>query len=180
MPGSHKKVAWKCDVCGYTWKARVYSIAAGHGCPLCSGFAVRSGYNDLQTKFPTLIQEWDYEKNSFLPNTIAVASNKKAWWLCSKCGYSWYASIYGRTQGRNCPACANRVLWREHNDLATRFPELVNEWDQSKNYKSPSEVGTGSSYRAWWICKKCGYLWQTKVIARTRGSGCPKCNQHRK
>ena len=35
MMGSHKRVWWKCSVCGHEWDAVVYSRSAGHGCPNC-------------------------------------------------------------------------------------------------------------------------------------------------
>ena len=180
MPGSHRKVYWKCATCGYQWLAPVYSVAAGHGCPRCAGQVVWPGHNDLLSQYPELSKEWDYEKNEKTPDTVTAYTSKKAWWICHKCGYSWNASIGGRAAGRNCPACANRVLWPGHNDLATKYPALVTEWDYEKNNIDPGEVGTGSSYKAWWKCKRCGHSWNCKVISRTRGSGCPKCNQHGK
>ena len=40
--------------------------------------------NDLETKFPDIAKEWDYEKNAPLtPKQILAGSNKKVWWLCS-------------------------------------------------------------------------------------------------
>jgi DNA-directed RNA polymerase subunit RPC12/RpoP len=37
--GSAKKVWWKCNVCGYEWKAIIYSRAGAQrcGCPMCAG-----------------------------------------------------------------------------------------------------------------------------------------------
>ena len=37
--GSTKHVWWKCGVCGYEWKAVIYSRAAAQrcGCPMCAG-----------------------------------------------------------------------------------------------------------------------------------------------
>ena len=38
-------------------------------------------------------------------------SGKRVWWLCSKCGYEWEASIEGRNQGKGhgCRKCAMRI-----------------------------------------------------------------------
>ena len=33
LPGSGKIVWWKCNVCGYEWKARIHSRNHGHNCP---------------------------------------------------------------------------------------------------------------------------------------------------
>ena len=43
------------------------------------------GVNDLATKHPKLLDEWDFDKNdkiSVYPNKIACTSNKKVWWKC--------------------------------------------------------------------------------------------------
>lgn len=34
--GSNKKVFWKCNECGYIWKARIADRSNGHGCPCCA------------------------------------------------------------------------------------------------------------------------------------------------
>ena len=60
--------------------------------------------------------------------------------------------------------------------------ELIEEWDYEKNEKegnNPNELTCGSNKIVWWKCKKCGHEWQTMIITRNRGSGCPKCN-HKK
>ena len=33
--GSHKKVWWRCSICGHKWQAVIYARTAGHGCPKC-------------------------------------------------------------------------------------------------------------------------------------------------
>ena len=35
--------------------------------------------------------------------------------------------------------------------LATRFPELLDQWDYSKNEINPEEVAGMSSKKVWWI-----------------------------
>lgn len=34
-PGSHKKVWWKCSVCGHEWEAQIKKRSHGQGCPIC-------------------------------------------------------------------------------------------------------------------------------------------------
>ena len=62
------------------------------------------------------------------------------------------------------------------NDLATKRPDLLDEWS-AKNTYSPSSVAYGSARPAIWDCKTCGQEWVTLVSTRTRakGSGCPMC-----
>ena len=60
---SGKKVWWKCNK-GHSWKTSIYSRAIKNtGCPYCSNNFVCTGYNDLQTKYPQLALEWNYQKN---------------------------------------------------------------------------------------------------------------------
>ncbi len=63
------------------------------------------------------------------------------------------------------------------NDLKSQYPELLDEWDYQRNQGiSPDSVLSHSDKRAWWKCKKCGYVWKTKVDSRTRmKSRCPAC-----
>lgn len=62
--------------------------------------------------------------------------------------------------------------WCEDNN-----PELLKEWHPCKNGDvTPQEITYGSNYKAWWICPKCEYEWQSAVKSRTgRGHGCPFC-----
>ena len=40
----------------------------------------------------------------------------------------------------------------------------------------PYFLTPGSGKKANWICKKCGYIWETSIVHRTtRESGCPFC-----
>ena len=104
---SNKKVWWRCKRCKSVYQQRVADKSDGRGCPICSGKIVVAGINDLKTGNPLLAQEWDNQKNGTLsPSDVTPQSNKKVWWLCSNCGYSWYAAIYSRNGGkRGCPNC---------------------------------------------------------------------------
>ena len=106
MEKSNKKVWWICDK-GHEWEATVASMTRTGKCPYCSGHKVLSGFNDLKTLRPDLMEEWDYKENeSIKPNEITVHSGKKAWWICKKCGNKWYAVIDSRSKGHGCPFCA--------------------------------------------------------------------------
>lgn len=180
---SDKKFWWKCLKCGYSWRSSVYDRNSGHGCPCCAGVTVREGVNDLQTKCPDLILEWDYEKNNNLyPNKISYRSNKKLWWKCQKCGHSWLARVADRSNGVGCPACAGKVVVVGKTDLSTINPSLANEWDYKKNESlTPQMVLGGSNKKVWWICKNCGHSWNAFVYSRNiYGRGCPECAKQKR
>ncbi len=177
---SDKKYWWLCKVCGYSWKAIVGDRNAGRGCPRCSGNVVWEGVNDLQTKRPELAIEWDYERNAgILPGKVSYRGNKKAWWLCQKCGYSWNARVADRSAGIGCPACAGKAVAEGRTDLATVNPDLAAEWDYAKNGGlTPQMVVGGSNKKVWWKCKACSHSWEIDVYSRhTAGHGCPVCGR---
>jgi len=107
--GSNKKVWWICKN-GHEWQASISSRSGKQkcGCPYCAGQKVYTGWNDLQTLFPNISKEWDYEKNQKHPNQIRPQSNKKYWWKCLKCGFSWETAVSHRIRGRNCPKCSRQ------------------------------------------------------------------------
>lgn len=58
---SNKKVWWRCEK-GHSWQATPNNRKSGTGCPYCANKKALSGYNDLASTYPSLINEWDYEK----------------------------------------------------------------------------------------------------------------------
>ena len=86
---STKNVWWKCNTCGYEWKAVVKARVKGGMCPVCAERAVLQGYNDLGTTDSHLLSEWDFEKNSkWTPSNVSRNSMKVVWWKCGA-GHSY-------------------------------------------------------------------------------------------
>lgn len=172
--GSADDIWWKCSN-GHSWKAIIANRTKGSGCPYCSRKITIPGVNDLKSTHPSLLSEWDVEKNKPLtPEMISSGSQKAVWWICSK-GHSWKSIVSNRAKGAGCPYCANVKLLRGYNDLAHLHPHIVKEWNYSKNSPfTPHNVLAGSSRKVWWICSK-GHEWQAEIRVRTKGSGCPYC-----
>lgn len=126
-----------------------------------------------------LMKEWDWERNTDLnPEHLLNNSNKKAWWICAKCGNKWETAIYNRA-GRDhtgCPYCARQKIMPGYNDLQTEYPKIAKEWHPTKNGNlTPSMVMGGSSKKAWWICS-VGHAYQQSIAQRTsRNGSCPYC-----
>ena len=181
FPHTDVKVHWQCEK-GHKWVRDISGrILRQSGCPVCQNRKVLVGYNDLATKYPDILKEWDYEKNDKLgifPNAISCYSNKKVWWKCSK-GHSWQTNIVNRTKGgTSCPYCLNKKVLTGYNDFATLKPHLLKEWDFKKNDElgiKPNEVGCGSEKKVWWKCSVCGDEWLTTIYNRSIGRGCPSC-----
>ena len=132
--------------------------------------------NSVANKYPELIKEWNYEKNSGLtPEMFSAGSREKVWWRCQK-GHEWQTGIVGRTLGTGCPYCSNRKLLVGFNDLATTNPEVAKEWNYEKNAPVlPTQVFLGSPKRFWWKCSN-GHEWSSTVLNRKDGNGCPYCS----
>ena len=183
--GSGKRVWWLCDK-GHEWVVSVGKrTTRGDNCPYCAGQQVLKGFNDLCTTHPELVKEWNFEKNGDLtPDMVSRGCNKKVWWKCSVCNYEWLSTVGHRTSGRTCPVCSKISMGKKQslnsskkgNDLASNFPDLLKEWDYSKNDVLPFEVSQKSNKKAWWVCQVCGYEWSTRIANRTIfGHGCKMC-----
>lgn len=112
---SHKRVHWKCHVCGHEWVAAPHDLTRDRGCSICAEKARKEKYyktklkhnGSFKDKYPTLAAEWDYEKNGAdRPEQYTCGSSKPFWWKCSKCGYSWQTSIKKRIDS-SCPNCGS-------------------------------------------------------------------------
>ncbi len=177
LPNSNLNVWWKCKKCGYEWETSPsHRTARGHGCPVCSNNKIVPGVNDLFSKAPEIIKDWDYDKNVIKPSEISSGSNKKAWWKCHKCGYEWQSIIASRTKRNTpCPACNNRELFIGYNDIATKYPNIIKYWDYEKNDKGPENYLSGSNELVWWKCDKGHSHQQTIYLKVVKKIGCPVC-----
>ncbi|MBR5177594.1 MAG: hypothetical protein IKW90_02180 [Lachnospiraceae bacterium] len=186
-PKSNKKAWWKCRNCGNTWDS-VISSRTGQsqcGCPYCSNEKLLSGFNDLATKCPELLDEWLYEKNDangIFPDKILPGTDKKVWWKC-KLGHTWEAQVNTRVNGCGCPYCSNppKRIFSGFNDLATKCPTIAKEWDNEKNKIKPTDIGIGySQEKVWWRCP-FGHSYQATVYSRTgkNHNGCPICSKEK-
>ncbi len=137
------------------------------------------------SEIPHLMKEWDWEASTDLdPQKLTVGSNKKAWWICSKCGGKWQTHICGRTGKENkhhtgCPYCASQKVLPGYNDLATKSPNVAKQWHPTKNILKPTEVMPGTSKKVWWICSE-GHEYEQAINARVlHPNSCPICSGQR-
>lgn len=71
----------------------------------------------------------------------------------------------------------NKLILGE-NDLATAFPDLLQEWCYEKNEIRPENIYYGSSKKIWWKCKN-NHVWEATPYNRVNGTGCPYCKGKR-
>ena len=163
IAGSNVNYWWKCKKCGGGWKTSpAHRTSRKSGCPFCSGQKVLEGYNDLETLYPDLAKEWDYELNAPLtPKDITSGSGKRVWWKCRN-GHSWLASSCNRIKGRGCPYCSKRQRTWTTNSRPVRCIETGKEYASAEEAACEYNI-TGSSIRD---CAKgkhktaCGCHWE--------------------
>jgi hypothetical protein len=192
-----KKYWWRhtdpsCVVAGgYEWEAAVSNRSKNNtGCPACFGKRLIPGVNDMATTHPKLAEQFHPTKNGDMnPQNVMAGTAKKIWWKHTdpSCvvpgGHEWeLKGSVRRFRDTGCPACGGSHLVAGLNDMATTHPELSAEWHPTKNGDlTPQDVKAGSNRKVWWkhVDPLCavpgGYEWQTQVIERSAGSGCPFC-----
>lgn len=173
--GSHYNASWICPK-GHYYKQLVYNRTSGSGCPYCSGRKMIPGGNDLQSCFPSIAAEWDYNKNGELtPEQISYGNAKKVFWICPS-GHSYEKSINARTnKGYGCPYCSNVLLLTGFNDVTTVHPEYLYEWDYEKNVIKPEDLLFNSGTKVWWQCPN-GHSYQCSPSDKNRYHvACPEC-----
>lgn len=193
-PASGLEVWWVRDcihqneVKRHRWTRRVDQSAANDfACPYCASSNARllKGFNDLESQYPELVKEWDYDKNLLLPDEILCKSSKKVWWLkdCTNGvgkKHSWLSPISRRTtSGAGCIYCRRKNLLTGFNDLETKFPLVAKEWHPNKNDLKPNEITAINGRKVWWLCTN-GHEWESVISSRTKGgNGCPYCGNQK-
>jgi hypothetical protein len=175
-PQASKKVWWRCEK-GHTWKTTPnIRVSQGTGCPACSHRTVKAPDEwNLAAINPDLASEWHPEKNGDIrPKDVFPNSNQKIWWQCRR-GHEWPATVASRASGSGCPYCYGRYATKENN-LASKYPELLAEWDRERNADlNPSDFTPHVGKKVWWRCIG-GHSWQATIYNRTKNkSGCPVC-----
>ena len=134
---------------------------------------VAPGVNDIRSRMPEWLSEWDFERNDVAPGKVAVTSARKVWWKCGK-GHAYLSSPSCRIRGHGCVYCSGKEILTGFNDFASGYPELLEEWDYRKNRVDPSKISRFTHRRVWWIDRK-GHEWMASVSNRSAGKGCPYC-----
>lgn len=172
FPNSAKKFWWMCPK-GHAYEAKPNNRVNGKGCSFCNGATPAMGVSAADL-YPHLTKEYS-ENNSKPLSAYKPYSNKKVQWTCAE-GHRWTAVINSRTANdAGCPFCTNRRV-SETNTLAAEYPELLEQWDYSKNGAvQPDQIVSGSSAVVHWKCKR-GHEFTAPIVRRTyAGSECPKC-----
>lgn len=145
-------------------------------CPYCSGRLGWPGESNIETLCPAVFAQWDVEKNSLNPEYLSIKSPKIAWWICPQ-GHSYDLKINSRCIYKlGCPYCSSNRVLKGFNDFASNHPDLLNQWNYSKNRISPDSITQYSNKKVWWKCAE-DHEWEARVEKRTsKGHNCPFCS----
>lgn len=183
---SNTVVWWRCQICGHEWQTSINGMTRpGHiGCAICAkrirgetqtknALAQRS----LAVACPKeILEEFNYEKNEFGPDQYTIGAGESIWWKCKVCGCEWQTTPRNRIHTHTgCPHCSGRVPLAGVDDLATVHPEILVDWDYSKNKSSPENYLPGSGKKVAWKCHVCGYERELAVREKVKGRKCPNC-----
>jgi hypothetical protein len=139
----------------------------------------------LADNFPSLIKEWDFEKNSINPHKILKSSREKAYWICSSCGNKWKTRIDHRTISKSgCKPCNREKAYKKTYETKLKKSKtlyednkfLTKQWHPTKNgMLTPKNVSHSSSKKVYWICER-GHVWPARISNRNiLKHNCPKC-----
>ena len=169
---SNKHVWWKCPECQGEWPESIINMAKGNRCPYCSNHRTLAGFNDLQTRFPDIAEEWDYEENGELkPNMFTPGSNLSVSWKC-KNGHKWKKSISYRTHfQKTCPECRGikkttplkEDEWLEKYQIAKNYYEANGDLLIPATYISNNGIKIGSWIRTQRAFRKNGLLSEKRI-----------------
>lgn len=200
MPSSNKKAYFYCDGIRRRLKPHIfykkismevlayYKGIYGNGCPICQGTLKVSGINDFKTMNPEIADQWDYDKNSCNPEDVYFESETKYYFKCKK-GHEFKADPKHLMRSRGtsslgCPICHGKEVVTGQNDIATLYPELMEEWLWNTNseypyYLDPYKTPEFSSKVGLFKCKNCGSLYETTVSNWIHGwvVSCENCRK---
>jgi hypothetical protein len=121
--------------------------------------------------------EWHPTFNLPLTLKDVTTTVKNYWWIGNNCGHPYKAKISERKRGSGCPYCAGKQILIGFNDLASNYPEIAKQWHPIKNgTATPFNVSRKSSSKKYWWIDELGHEWESKVLHRANGSGCPACS----
>jgi hypothetical protein len=178
LPNS-ARVFWICTINSeHKWQSRYSRTTKGIRCPYCTNKKGSKG-NNLQQSHSEVAKLWHPDKNGGRkPTDVTATSHHRVWWKCKRApDHEWQATIRNCVKAKyHCPFCSYQLA-SITNAIATVVPQLAKEWHPTLNDKKPTEVTSGSNYRAWWKCDKGpDHEWQAQIADRVHyATECPFC-----
>lgn len=170
--GSNLQANFKCSE-GHSYKTKIgRRTLSGSGCPVCLGFEVQRGVNDLLSQRPKLAARWS-NKNETTPDRVYKNSAKMKYIFECEHGHEYRVAPQSASD-EYCPTCSNKEFEPGFNDLKTVNKSLALEFVSAGEETNPRMVPSWSTIRANWKCY-LGHTWVAAVRDRVLGHNCPYC-----
>lgn len=127
-----------------------------------------------------ILRYFDYENNEpifdkkhsiFLKiEELSIHSHRELNWKCDKCGNKWKAKVFQIAFSKINPCVRCR-------SFATIYPNLLKEWDYTKNEIDPFSLSPYNTKLVFWHCKTCNKKWKASVENSLKGK-LKKCKCH--
>lgn len=164
---SHSLVWWICENF-HSFQKQIAGATNGRTalCVLCT---------KIPTTHPHLLDEWDYEKNDRLPESVGSGAGH-VWWICKE-GHSYSMAVHNKIKGKRCPICYGTLVIPGVNDLGSKYPELIVDYS-TVNPKKISEVFFKYGLALLWTCTE-EHTYRRTVELKLRKSYCPYCSNEK-
>ena len=133
------KYHWICkkNVCGcHRWEAtlsnRVYHSS---GCPYCCNKKV-CVHSSIRSTHPEVCKQWNYRRNTILPETISKGSGELVWWICEN-GHEWTQRVCNRINNP-CPQCRGASSHESLESISWDSEESISR-ESVESHESSSE-----------------------------------------
>lgn len=203
--GSQFMAYMKCPDCGRELYSGIHSllhteengkVVVSHD-GRCHKYKAMASENNLVSRYPQIVDWWDYDKNSpDLPEENTLYSPKRVYFKCPECGNETHRRITdaffceddGIPALFKCPYCRNKKVLPGFNSFKVRHPDLMeSEWADIENTfirVNPDQILDSYSGSVWWKCPICNkkYMMSVKdrLMKKKRGHNpCTFCNGRR-
>jgi len=139
-----------------------------HSCGFCKSFYDWCIQNNRQD----LLERWDYELNTDLPNEISFTSNKDFYFKCPQHIHSSELKKIAYLTKNNCGLCnqCNSIAQYLINTYGDKALELY--WDYNKNKLNPWNISKGSNTKIFIKCQEKSYHESYSVLCYSFINGC--------
>lgn len=141
---------------------KAVTTSKSKGCPYCSGRKFKTGYNDVKTVCPEMLDWWN---DATPPTMVKISEDRTKYSFKCKNDHEFQQKtryMYGyfiKNKKFPCPYCSGRKVCND-NSLASNYPELLQFLEDDS--VDPNSITSGSECRLNWVCSK-GHHYTSRV-----------------
>lgn len=176
---NNRPAYFKCNQ-GHSFVRNIVQHVALKGvCPVCNGYLLQTGVNDLATVYPQAAELWDYEKNDNTPDKVLATLGARYHYICKE-GHHFKCTLGDLVKNDyKCPVCTGDRVDPQTTSILAVNPELAKEFSEA-NDVTADFVSYNTERKVYWTCQTCGGDYLYPVNKRQIGdNSCPYCNHVR-